>query len=183
MGEFTRWKYSGQVWKIQERTGSQLRIVRVRFPVSRPWSSRGTSPEGRVSTPPRVLMMPSFTERQTSTMKTKLRQSGNTILVMTSKKPKLERQSSAVIEYKQQKSVEELAEEGAKYVESDEYKQAQKKMKDKKDKESKKKKNKVSFEDEKSSKTEKKDKKDKTTKQNENQGQNYKVFDGKSEKT
>merc|ERR1712202_35583 len=94
-------------------------------------------------------------------------------------KPKLERQSSAVIEYKQQKSVEELAEEGAKYVESDEYKQAQKKMKDKKDKESKKKKNKVSFEDEKSGKTETKDK---TSKQNENQGQNYKVFDGKSEK-
>merc|ERR1712183_579098 len=95
------------------------------------------------------------------------------------KKPKLERQSSAVIEYKQQKSVEELAEEGAKYVESDVYKQAQKKMKDKKDMESKKRKNKVSFEDEKSGKTEKKDK---NSKQNENQGQNYKVFDGKSEK-
>jgi len=73
-------------------------------------------------------------------------------------KNKMERQSSAVIEYKPQKSVEELAEEGANFVESDEYKEAQKK----KDKEGKKKKNKVSFQDE--------DKKDKSHGKTEKKG-------------
>merc|ERR1712121_27557 len=86
-------------------------------------------------------------------------------------KPKVERQSSAVIEYKPQKSVEELAEEGAKFVESDEFKEAQKAQeaqKKKKEKDGKKKKNKVSFQDENKTdktlhdETEKKDKKDKS---------------------
>ena len=54
--------FPGQAWKIQERTGFQRRTARVRYPVSRPWLSKGTSPEGRVFTPQKVLMMLSFME-------------------------------------------------------------------------------------------------------------------------
>ena len=54
--------FPGQAWKIQELTGFQLRIARGRCQVSRPWLSRDTSPEGRVFTPRKALMMLNFME-------------------------------------------------------------------------------------------------------------------------